>query len=146
MTFPEAPTTPHLSGADPLREGLAKEYEAANAVVVAARSAGLDIDPPQVLGRRVHLGAIGMDAALSLDALLRQASVVPDAAEEPDELAARLIRRLREVTNGGFLSAEFYGRCPRCGGDEHIQLESITSEQAFAFARSLVPGKQHFPK
>ncbi|MFE5089450.1 hypothetical protein ACFRCI_03430 [Streptomyces sp. NPDC056638] len=122
-----------------LREGLTKEYEAADAVRDAARSAGLKLEPPRVFRRRVHLGVIDMETVQHLDVLLSPAAGDADAVEEPEEIAARLILRLREVTDGGFLDAEFYGRCPRCGGDEHIQLESITPDQALAFARSLAP-------
>ncbi|MGW0962564.1 hypothetical protein ACWD4K_26980 [Streptomyces gelaticus] len=100
-----------------LREGLAKECAAANAVRDAARAAGLKMEPPLVFGRRVHVGVIDIETAQRLDALLRPADMGQEAAEEPEEVADRLITLLREVTAGGFLDAAFYGCCPRCGGD-----------------------------
>ncbi|MEU9763270.1 hypothetical protein [Streptomyces sp. NPDC047985] len=45
-----------------------------------------------------------------------------------------------------FLEAESNGCCPRCGGDEHVQLESMTPEHAFAFVRFLASAAQLSPK
>ncbi|WP_406014842.1 hypothetical protein OG520_26280 [Streptomyces sp. NBC_00984] len=129
-----------------LREGLVKEYGAANAVRDAAHAVGLKMEPPLVFGRRVHLGVIDIETAQRLDALLRPADTVQEAVEEPEEVADRLITLLREVTAGGFLDAAFYGCCPRCGGDEHIQLESVTPDQALAIARILATSAQCAPE
>ncbi|MCX4970471.1 hypothetical protein OHA98_38135 [Streptomyces sp. NBC_00654] len=127
-----------------LRGGLAREYETAEAVRQAAAAAGLRMQPPMVVRRRVHLGDIELDTAESLDDLLSPAGTSPaDSADEPDrtadpeQVAARLIARLREVTGGGFLNATFFGRCPRCGGHELIELDSVTPDQALAFAHAV---------
>ncbi|MGY3681540.1 hypothetical protein [Streptomyces sp. TE33382] len=127
-----------------LRSGLTREYEATQAVRQAAAAAGLRMQPPMVVRRRVHLGDIELDTAERLEALLRpegtspaDAADEPDRAADPDRVAERLISRLREVTDGGFLNATYFGRCPRCGGHELIELDSVTPDQAFAFAHAV---------